>query len=137
MYAIRKISLNHLNGRTVIENGIEYARLGNVIALAECFWGLSKVNELVPIKEQKITYANSYKVEPYKFPRIKLILNVGMPDEVEGIIVFINIGEENIETDGTVLYQKRHQAVFVLKEGQYLKIGKRKVFAFKNELGKI
>lgn len=138
MYEIRKISLNHMNGKIVVEKGVEFARLVNVIALTESFWGLSTVNELVPIKDNRITYANSYKVEPYKFPRIKLTLNVGLQEEIEGLIVFINLPNEKVETDGEVIYQKRHQAVFVLREGQFIKIGSKKVkiLAFKGESSK-
>ncbi|MBR1653827.1 MAG: hypothetical protein IJ690_02590 [Clostridia bacterium] len=139
MYVIRKISLNHLNGKTVVEKGIDYARLDNTVVLAESFWGLSKVNEHVPIKERKITYANNYIVEPYKFPRIKLILNVGLPDQVEGIILFVNLANDTVETDGKIIYQKRHQAVFVLQNGNYIKFGKKagKIYVVNNELGKI
>lgn len=123
MYEIRKISFDYSNGGVLVQNGIEFTRFGERVVLTESFWGVAIVNNIIPIKTKLLTYTTSYKFTPTKTGKIKLTLNYGKEDEFEGFLVFVNMRSSISETDGEILFKKGSQGVFVLKEGQYIKIG--------------
>lgn len=144
MYLVKNVFTDQ-QGNVTITNGVAATETSpRNLEIIGSFWGKEeiKIGEACDLEKMKgmiehylnVFYVNEYKVQALYKKQIKFYINEYEPENIEGYIIFIR-HEENIKTDGEILYQKwPTEIIVVLKEEDYIEFADKRLIVLNDTI---
>ena len=154
MYLIKNIHFTD-SGFAVVDNGIEISKFKEELIATDEYWGKTNIIQLCDYadcskfgrshdgKNDLLSYVSVFEPDNKHhvkdigdgFKEFYFYVSTYQPENLEGYIVFIKQSKAEIKTNGKKIFGRYpNEIVAVLKEGNYLETGDRRIEVINNKL---